>query len=157
MYFFNNISLVSKLRVIKVLLKSDIAFIWINIWDFQSSTLAKTLINCCFNIGSYITTICGTNINPRVSQCKNCWKWGCTIFTCYIQGLRCIKYSSLYKTNYHYYFVWYCKANFKTNPLYLKIKQGELCSHMFKYLNCKREHQADLNICPFWKYYFNKE
>ena len=31
-------------------------------------------INRCFNIGSYITTICSTNMNLGVSQCKNYWK-----------------------------------------------------------------------------------
>ena len=32
-HIFNNVSLVSKLRVIKVSLKSDIVIIWINIWN----------------------------------------------------------------------------------------------------------------------------
>ena len=71
---FNNITLASKLRVIKISSKSDISIIWIDIWDIQSSSRAKGLINCCFNVGKYIVTIQGTNMNPRVLQCKNCWK-----------------------------------------------------------------------------------
>ena len=54
---FDNISLASRPRVIKVLSKSDISIVWINIWDIQSSSNAKILINRCFNIGWYIMTI----------------------------------------------------------------------------------------------------
>ena len=42
---FDNIKLASKLRVIKVLPKSDMSIIWIDIWDVQSSSKAKCLIN----------------------------------------------------------------------------------------------------------------
>jgi len=44
-HIFDNITLVSKLRVIKMSPKSDIAIIWIDIWDTQSGSKAKTLIN----------------------------------------------------------------------------------------------------------------
>ena len=73
-YIFNNIVLASKPRVIKVLPKSEMSIIWIDIWDTQSRVKAKGLINRCFNVGRYITTIRGMNMNPRVPQCKNCWK-----------------------------------------------------------------------------------
>ena len=56
-HIFNNISLTSKLRVIKVSLKSDMFIVWINIWDIQSSKNVKILINRCFNVGNYIATI----------------------------------------------------------------------------------------------------
>ena len=69
---FDNISLAFKLWVIKVLSKSNMSIVWINIWDVQSRTNAKMLINRCFNIGKYIATIQGANMNPGVSQCKNC-------------------------------------------------------------------------------------
>jgi len=73
-YIFNNISLASKPRVIKVFLKSDMAIVWLDIWDAQSGYNAKMLINRCFNVGNYIATIWGANMNPGISQCKNCWK-----------------------------------------------------------------------------------
>ena len=73
-HIFNDIVLASKPRVIKVSLKSDIAIVWIDIWDAQSSTKTKSLINRRFNVGSFITTFHGTNMNPGVPQCKNCWK-----------------------------------------------------------------------------------
>ena len=72
---FNNITLVSRPRVTKVSPKSDMAIIWIDIWDAQSSSNAKMLINRCFNVGKYIATIHSTNMNPGIPQCKNCWKW----------------------------------------------------------------------------------
>jgi len=94
-------------------------------------------------------TIQGANINPSISQCKNCWKWEYTMFTCQAQESKCAKYNKLHKTEHHCQFVWYYKANFKINPLRLEIKQGEPCPHSFKCLNCKGNHQADSNIYPF--------
>ena len=73
-HIFDNISLSSKPRVIKVSPKSDMAIVWIDIWDVQSGHNAKLLINRCFNMGNNIATIRGANMNPGVPQCKNCWK-----------------------------------------------------------------------------------
>jgi len=42
---FNNITLASRPHVIKVLPKSDMLIIWIDIWDVQSRSRAKSLIN----------------------------------------------------------------------------------------------------------------
>jgi len=44
-HIFNDIVLASKPRIVKVSLKFDMAIIWINIWDAQSSFKAKSLIN----------------------------------------------------------------------------------------------------------------
>jgi len=57
MHIWNNICRISKPHIIKVLSKFNMVIIWINIWDAQSGTKAKYLINKCSNIGSYITTI----------------------------------------------------------------------------------------------------
>ena len=66
-HIFNDIILVLKPYIIKVSPKSDIAVIWINIWDSQSGAKAKMIINQQFNISQYIATIYGTNINPNIS------------------------------------------------------------------------------------------
>jgi len=66
-HIFNNILLTSKPQVIKVSSKSDIAIIWLDIWDVQSGSKTKYLINRCFNVESYITTIQDTNMNSEVS------------------------------------------------------------------------------------------
>jgi len=78
-HIFNNIRIISKPCVIKVFPKLDMSIVWIDIWNSQSSTSTKTLINWCFNIRSHIVTVCGANMNPGVPQCKNCWKWEHTI------------------------------------------------------------------------------
>ena len=65
-YIFNNIFLISKPKVIKVSPKSNMAIIWIDIWDIQSGSNTKMLINRCFNVGNYITTIQGANMNPGI-------------------------------------------------------------------------------------------
>jgi len=60
---FNNVTLASKPRVIKV---SPKAIVWIDIWDAQSGTKAKDLINRCFNVGRFIATIRGANANRGI-------------------------------------------------------------------------------------------
>jgi len=97
------------------------------------------------------------NINSSVPQCKNCWKWGYIMFGCWAQGLKCIKCNGPHKTEHYCQFAWYCKANFKMNPPQLETKQSKPCPHSFKCLNCKGDHQADLNSCPFWKHHFNRK
>ena len=81
---FDDIKLASRPRVIKASPKSDMSIVWIDIWDHQSSNKAKCLINWCFNVGRYIATIRGANMNPGVPQCKNCWRWGHATFSCRI-------------------------------------------------------------------------
>jgi len=128
-HIFGNISLASKLRVIKVSPKSDMALVWIDIWDVQSGKNAKMLINRCFNVGNFIATIRGANMNPGVPLCKNCWKWGHATFSCRIQGTRCVKCNGPHKSEHHREFGWCCKANDKTNPPRLETKKGEPCPH----------------------------
>ena len=69
---FDDIKLASRPKVIKVLPKSDMSIVWIDIWDHQSGSKAKCLINWYFNVGRYITTIREANMNLGVPQCKNC-------------------------------------------------------------------------------------
>ena len=133
------------------------AIVWIDIWDTQSGTKAKDLINRCFNVRSFIATIRGANANPGVPQCKNCWRWGHSTFSCRIQGSKCIKYNSPHKSENHREFGCCCKANKKTNPPWLETKKGEPCPYSFKCLNCRGNHQADSTQCLFWKHRFNRE
>ena len=92
------------------------AIVWIDIWDVQSGQNAKILINRCFNVGNYIATIRGANMNPGVPQCKNCWKWGHSTFSCRIQGAKCVKCNGPHKSEHHREFSWCCKSNAKINP-----------------------------------------
>ena len=71
-HIFNNLTLASKPRIIKASPKSDIAVIWIDVWNTQSSKNGKMLINRCFNVRKHIATIHGANMNSDVPQCKNC-------------------------------------------------------------------------------------
>ena len=156
-HIFNNIILISKPQVIKVSSKSDMAIIWINIWNTQNGSNAKKIINRCFNVGSFIATVHGANMNPGVPQCKNCWKWGHIDRVCCIQGAKYVKCNRPHLTAHYCHFAWCCKVNDKINPPRLETKKGKPCPHTFKCLNCKGDHQADSIECPFWKYCFNKE
>ena len=96
------------------------------------------------------------NMNPGILQCKNYWKQSHITFIYYTYRAKCQRYNSLYKLEHHREIVWYCKANFKTNPSKLEIKKGESCTHLFKYTSCKDEYQMDSNNCLFWKHRFNR-
>ena len=154
---FKGTTLAAKPHVIKVSPKSDMAIIWVDIWDSQNGSKAKMLINHSFNFGRYIATFRGTSMNPGIPQCHNCWKWGHTTFSCKAHSSKCQKCGGSHKIENHRDFAWCCKANFKLNPPCLETKQGEPCPHTFKCVNCKGDHMADNTKCPFWRYCFNRE
>ena len=110
-HLFKDVVLVSKPCVIKASPKSDMVVVWVDIWDSQSSSLAKNIINCHFNIGHFITTIKGTNMNPGVPQCKNCWKWGHSTLSCHSHISRCTKCYGAHTTEHHREKVWCCMNN----------------------------------------------
>ena len=152
---FEGITLVSRPRVIKASSKSNMSIIWINIWDSQNGSKTKLMINHSFNFGRYIATIRGTNMNPGISQCHNCWKWGHSTFACKAHSVRCQKCDGPHKIEHYRDMAGCCKANFKIDLPCLETKQGEPCPHSFKCVNCKGEHMADDNKCLFWRYRFN--
>jgi len=87
-HIFNDVVLALKPRVIKISPKSDMAIIWINIWDTQSGMKAKSLINRRFNVGSFID---GANMNLGVLQCKNSWKCSHSSDVCRVQRAKYVK------------------------------------------------------------------
>ena len=115
MHLFKNVALASKPHVIKVFPKSDMAVVWVDIWDSQSGSSAKNIINCHFNIEQFITTIQGTNINLGVPQCKNCWKWGHSTLSCHSHISRYAKCYGAHNTKHHREKAWYCIDNKKVN------------------------------------------
>ena len=96
-------------------------------------------------------------MNPGVPQCKNCWKWGHSTFSYRIQEAKCVKCNGLHKLKHHREFGWCCKGNTKLNPPRLETKTDKPCPHSFKCSNCKGDHQANSNSCPFWRHRFNRE
>jgi len=67
-HIFNDIVLASKPRIIKVSPKYDMAIIWIDIWDTQSGSNAKKIINRYFNVRSFIAIVQGAQVyhNARI-------------------------------------------------------------------------------------------
>jgi len=51
---------------------------------------------------------------------------------------RYIKCNGPHKTEHHRERAWYYKENTNINPPRLATKEGELCPHSFKYINCKK-------------------
>jgi len=65
-HLFKDTVLALKLHVIKASPKSNKAVVWVDIWDSQSSSCMKNIINCWFNVGQFIVTVHGTNMNPGI-------------------------------------------------------------------------------------------
>ncbi|KAF5347006.1 hypothetical protein D9756_011009 [Leucocoprinus leucothites] len=126
---FENVILAARPRVMKASPKSDTAVVWFDIWDSQNGTKAKTLVNRTINFGRHIGTIRATSMHPGVAQCRNCWRWG-------------------HPTH----------ANPKSSPPRDATPDGIPCPHLenFKCLNCKGDHHANDNKCPFWRNRFDR-
>ena len=155
LHLFEDIILVSKPCIIKASSKSDMAVVWINIWDSQSGSATKNIINCRFNVGWYIATICGMNMNPGIPQYKNCWKWGHLTLSCCSHVSRCAKCYGAHITKHHRKKAWYCMENRKAN--HLATLEGELCPYIFKCMKCKGNHQVNSYNCPYWHNHFNRK
>ncbi|KXN93195.1 hypothetical protein AN958_00119 [Leucoagaricus sp. SymC.cos] len=140
----------------KASLHSDMAIIWIDIWDLQKGTNAKTLLNHSFNFDSNVAVICTCNMHPGILQCQNCWKWGHLTSKCHSQGWKCTQCGSPHKTNNHRLASGCCKANKSAKPPCLATPQDEPCPHEFKCLNCKGSHFTNDKNCPYWCNRFNK-
>lgn len=149
MYIFSDVALASKPYIIKVSFNSNLAIIWVNIWDSQNSSIVKSIVNQYFNIRKFITTICRTNVNPGVPQYKNCWKSGHLTLTCQSHVFRYAKYNRPHNTECYREKIWYCKENKKTNSPRLATKTDELCPHIFKCVNYKGDYQVDSNIYSY--------
>jgi len=114
-HLFKDVTLASKPHVIKASSKSDKVVVWVDIWDSQSGSVAKNIINHCFNIGCFVTAIRGTNTNPSIPQYKNCWKWGHLTLSCCSHISRCAKCYGAHITKHHREKVWCCMYNKKAN------------------------------------------
>ena len=154
-HLFKGVVLASKPHVIKASPKSDMTVVWVDIWDSQSGSSVKNIINRCFNIGRFIATVKGTNMNPDVLQCKNCWKWGHSTLSCRSHISRCTKCYGAHTTEHHREKAWCCMENKKADRS--ATKEDKPCLHIFKCMNCKGDHQADSYSCPYWHNCFNRE
>ena len=56
-----------------------------------------------------------SNMNPGISQCKNCWKWGHSTLSCHSHISRCAKCYGAHITEHHREKVWCCMDNKKAN------------------------------------------
>ena len=154
-HLFKDATLALKPRIIKASPKLDKAVVWVDIWDSQSGSCTKNIINRRFNVGRFIATVHGTNMNPGVPQCKNCWKWGHSTLSCRSHVSRCAKCYGAHDTGHHREKAWCCMENKKTN--HAATITGEPCPHIFKCVNCKGDHQVDSYSCPYWHNQFNRD
>ena len=146
---FEGVSLASMPHIMKASPSSDMSVIWIDIWDSQKGSKGKMLINRSFNFERHTATVQGTAMHSGVAQCGNCWRWGHPTHVCRAQGAKCQKCGGPHRVENHRLLAWCCKANPKSNPPREATAAGAPCPHTFKCLNCRGDHAADDNKCPF--------
>ena len=153
---------------IKVFPKLDIIVIWMDIWNSQSSSNTKMLINRYFNFGSHIAMIHSTNMNPEVLQCKNYKMWGHTTFTCWAYGTKCPKYNRPHRLEHYRNIAWCYKCCSNHSPEqhlwytdfskalsrlsssrdYKRTRQGALAALLLYLYKLPVVHATTISTCP---------
>jgi len=96
-------------------------------------------------------------MHPGVAQCYSCWHWDYPTHACHAQGAKYQKCGGPHRVENHRLLAWCCKANTKSNPPREATAAGAPYYHTFKCLNCRGDHSADDNKCPFWCHCFDKQ
>ena len=96
-------------------------------------------------------------MHSGVAQCRNCWRQEHPTHAYRAQGDKCQKCGGSHRAENHRLLAWCCKANPKSNPPREATTDGVPCPHTLKCLNCKGDHTAEDNKCPFWRHHFDKQ
>jgi hypothetical protein len=151
-----NFVLASPPRITRNTKDSDSCTVWFNLWDLQNGKRAVPLVNRWINIGGWTSTIRATSMHPGMPQCHNCWCWGHPTHKCYTHVLCCPKCGGAHCLENHRSHGSCCKAHPKMNPPREATAVREPCTHTFKCLNCKGDHQADDYKCPYFQSRFDR-
>jgi hypothetical protein len=127
---------------------SDSCTVWFDLWDSQNGKWAVPLVNRQINIGGWTSTIRAISMHPDVLQYHNCWRWGHPTHKCYAHVLRYPKCGGAHHLENHRTHRLCCKTHPKMNPPREAMAPGDPCTHTFKCLNCKGDHQVDDYKCP---------
>jgi hypothetical protein len=153
----NNFVLANLPRITRNIKDSNSCTVWFDLWDSQNGKQAVPLVNYCINIRGWTSTIRATSMHPSVPQCHNCWHWEYPTHKCYAHVLRCPKCRGAHQLENHRSHGSYCKAHPKMNPPQEATAPGDPCTHTFKYLNCKGDHQADDYKYPYFRSHFDRD
>jgi hypothetical protein len=132
---------------------SDTTTVWFDVVDSQSGASAKALINSSIQFGLASCLICGARANPGTPLCQRCWHWGHSAHTCTSHAPKCPQCSGPHSGDNHHANCGSCKGNPNVKPRPVPpTVDGLACPHLGHCVNCKGEHSANDNKCPFWRH-----
>jgi hypothetical protein len=147
------ISFASSPRIMHNTCHSDTTTMWFNVVDSQSGASAKAFINSLIQFSPASCLICGTRANPGTPLCQHCWCWGHSARTCTSRAPKCPQCSGPHSGDNHCVNCGSCKGNLNMKPrLVPPTADGLACPHLGCCVNCKGEHSANDNKCPFWRH-----
>ncbi|KXN82282.1 hypothetical protein AN958_02768 [Leucoagaricus sp. SymC.cos] len=135
---------------------TDTATVWFNILNSQLGTTAKHLISTSFQFGPASCFLHIACSHSGVLLYQHCWCWEHSTRACQSQASQCPQYASPYTKTGHHQHTSYCRGNLSACPLQDPTPKGAPCPHAICCVNCKGDHSASNQQCPYWHHYFDQ-
>ncbi|KAK1217143.1 hypothetical protein PQX77_020205 [Marasmius sp. AFHP31] len=146
-----------KPRVVHNSSKSTTATVYFNVFDSQMGTRAKRLIDRQLHVFGRSCYIRAAASNPGTPICQRCCRWGHSANSCRAPQPRCPKCLEPHLAKEHRSSAGCCKGNSKATPLVPPMPAGDPCPHRSTCANCRGDHSAFEQKCPFWRHRFDRE
>ncbi|KAK1234029.1 hypothetical protein PQX77_002777 [Marasmius sp. AFHP31] len=146
-----------KPRVVHNSSKSTTATVYFNVFDSQTGTRVKRLIDRQLHIHGRSCYIRAAASNPGTSICQRCCRWGHSANSCRAPQPRCLKCLEPHLAEEHCSAAGCCKGNSKATPPVPPTLAGDPCPHRSTCADCRGDHSAFERKCPFWRHRFDRE
>jgi len=129
---------------------STTAKVYINIWDSQAGTRARSIIDKPLLFGTRSCYVRAATASAGAPLCQRCWHWGHTIGGCKAPQLHCSHCSGPHESESHRHACRLCKGNLKAKPPVPPTAADQPCPHLARCSNCRERHPATDCKCLFW-------
>ncbi|KXN90285.1 hypothetical protein AN958_04441, partial [Leucoagaricus sp. SymC.cos] len=135
---------------------ADTATVWFDVLDSQSGATAKCLIGSSFQFGPASCFVRAAHSHSGIPLCQRCWHWGHSTRPCRSQAPRCPRCAGPHTEASHCDHASCCRGNPSVKPSQELTPAGAPCLHAMCCVNCKGDHSASDQWCPFWHHRFDQ-